>query len=142
MKTDYEIATVLAMTPVERVANGLPVSTGDIAKHFGVGEKKVLTIRHNLSGELNGAVAKIWQKTEEQLRKEIEQFLYIAASKGNPNSAKILAQMKGWLIEKSEVKIGLSADEIARRNLEADRQLREGGYRVEKVQEESPLLPD
>ena len=48
------------------------------------------------------------------------------------------------LTEKHEVTIGLTADEIARRNFEAERRLgewrREHGYRVEDVQDGSSLL--
>jgi len=54
----------------------------------------------------------------------------------------LAVRMLGMLIEKREDKITveLSADEIARRNLEAERQLREAGYRVEEVQEKPSLL--
>ena len=70
----------------------------------------------------------------------------------NPNAhstdRKLFADMYGLITDKSEVKveIGLSADEITRRNLEAERRLREEGYRalprpgVEEVQGLSPLL--
>ena len=70
----------------------------------------------------------------------------------NPSAStmdrKLFAEMYGLRTDKSEVKveIGLSADEITRRNLEAERRLREEGYRalprpgVEEVQGISPLL--
>jgi len=53
-------------------------------------------------------------------------------------------KLLGEFIEKTEhkVELGLSADEIARRNFEADRQLRDGGYRVEEVSEKPPLLSE
>ena len=72
----------------------------------------------------------------------------------NPNAPsmdrKLFAQMHGLITDKAEVKveIGLTADEITRRNLEAERQLRGEGFRalprpgVEEVQDISPLLPD
>ncbi len=52
-----------------------------------------------------------------------------AMVKGASAKDKDLAvRMLGMLIDRQEVKIGLTADEIARRNLEAERQLKEGGY--------------
>lgn len=52
-----------------------------------------------------------------------------AIRKGASTRDKELAvRMLGLIIDKKEISIGLTADEIARRNLEADRQLREGGY--------------
>ena len=40
----------------------------------------------------------------------------------------LAVRMLGMLIDRQEVKVGLTGDELARRNLEAERQLREGGY--------------
>ena len=72
----------------------------------------------------------------------------------NPSAStmdrKLFAEMYGLRTAQSEVKveIGLSADEITRRNLEAERRLREEGYRalprpgMEKVPGISPLLHD
>jgi len=72
----------------------------------------------------------------------------------NPNAPsmdrKLFAQMHGLITDKAEVKVevGLTADEITRRNLEAERQLRAEGYRalprpgMEKVPGISPLLHD
>ncbi len=59
----------------------------------------------------------------------------------------LYAKVKGYMApEKVEVKIGLSADEIARRELEAERRIAElrnrGGSRVESVPKEPLLLPD
>lgn len=72
-----------------------------------------------------------------------------AMIEGAPTAKLELAvRMLGLLIDRQErVNIELSADDIARRNLEADRQLREfdgrtEGHRVEEVQEESSILPD
>ncbi len=44
-----------------------------------------------------------------------------AMGKGNTNALKLYYQLTGQLVEKQEVKFGLNADEINRRNLEADR---------------------
>ena len=59
---------------------------------------------------------------------EINEALIQSCKGGNAQSLKLFFQLTEQLVEKQEVKIGLNADEIARRNLEADRQLREGGY--------------
>lgn len=61
---------------------------------------------------------------------KVDKALMTACERGNATALRTYYQLTNRLIEKSEqeVKIGLSADEITRRNLEADRQLREGGY--------------
>ena len=69
--------------------------------------------------------------------------------KAPSKTMELYARMEGLLTDKSEVKVKLEydADEIARRNLEAERQLREsgygvwkGGYGVAEVPTERPLL--
>ncbi len=74
---------------------------------------------------------------------ELQQVLrnLFRLSKKNSNAAKVWLQATNNLVEKAEVKIGLTADEIARRNIEADRRIRVG-HRVESVPEKPPLLPD
>lgn len=80
--------------------------------------------------------------------KEVQEVLsalhYMTTQKHNAFAGKIWLQAKGELIEKAEhkVEIGLSADEIAKRNFEAERRLREGGYRVASVQNKPPLLSE
>ncbi len=77
---------------------------------------------------------------------EVIQYVFESAKKGNAQSQKLFAQLAGKLVEKSEVKIGLTADERLRREIEAERQLGEfhngrgTGYRVEEVSEKLPLL--
>lgn len=62
-------------------------------------------------------------------RKQVLDNLLTACASGNAQALKIYHQLTGDLVEKQEVdvKIGLSADEITRRNLEADRQLEQWG---------------
>jgi hypothetical protein len=63
--------------------------------------------------------------------------------KATAKHMELYAKLKGLLIEKREnVNIDLTADDITRRNLEAERRLREQGYRVDDVQEESALLSE
>ena len=67
---------------------------------------------------------------EEKRVQEMDEAMF-EAGKGKKSSkyAELWYKRKGVLVEKQEVdvKIGLSADEIARRNLEAERQLRKWG---------------
>ena len=89
---------------------------------------------------------RVWETDEqkdERRRAEILNKLYDRVmEKGDHNAAFRFAQIKGWITEKKEIRVGLNADEVARRNLEAERQLREGGYRVGEVQEKPPVLHD
>jgi hypothetical protein len=77
---------------------------------------------------------------------QIEQFftrVYERAMepKATAKHMELFAKLKGLLVEKREnLNIDLTADDITRRNLEAERRLREQGYRVEYVPEESALL--
>ncbi|KKL91443.1 hypothetical protein LCGC14_1894640 [marine sediment metagenome] len=66
---------------------------------------------------------------------EADKALLDSLSKGSPASLKLFYQLMDRLIEKQEIIHGLTADETTRRNLEADRQLREDGYRVEEMPE-------
>ena len=72
----------------------------------------------------------------------MEQAIYQKGLDGTVKAQELYARLKGKLKDEIEVTIGLSADEIARRNLEAERELREAGYRMEEVQEEPPLLSE
>jgi len=77
-------------------------------------------------------------------------FKIVQNPKAPSMDRKLFAQMHGLITDKAEVKveIGLTADEITKRNLEAERQLREEGFRalprprVEEVPGISPLLHD
>ncbi len=59
--------------------------------------------------------------------KQLDSAVFEAGQK-NSKMAELWYKRKGLLVEKQEVRIGLTADEIARRNFEADKQLREAGY--------------
>ncbi|MAH50470.1 hypothetical protein CMI37_31905 [Candidatus Pacearchaeota archaeon] len=76
--------------------------------------------------------------------REITEGLLKSCKNGNVLAIKLVKQLLGELVEKSETKVELkiSADERTRRNLEADRQLREGGYRMEEVPEEPSVLSE
>jgi len=100
----------------------------------------------------------LWPATVGRWRKELEvqspeakvlafkERLYELAMEGkNAQFAHLYARMEKLIEEKTmEVRVGLTADEITRRNLQAERELREfreGGHRVEEVSEESGVLP-
>lgn len=74
---------------------------------------------------------------------EVLDALKASCLKGNAFAGKVWLQVKGQLVDKSEVKVTLelSAEQIARRNLEAERKLGMAGYRVESVQAKPTLLP-
>ena len=57
--------------------------------------------------------------------KEADTALIRSCASGNAASLKLFNQLINRLVEKQEVKIGLTADEIAKRNLEADRRIKE-----------------
>lgn len=57
-------------------------------------------------------------------------------------SKDLAVRMLGMLIDKQEIKIGLTADEVTRERLEALRQLRENEDRVVEVSGEPKILPD
>ena len=85
------------------------------------------------------------EKDEELVLKALKKM---AVDDGNASAAKFWLQATGKFEEKSQVKLNveISADEYARRNLEAERQLREWEQsnrpRVEEVSEEPPLLSE
>jgi len=67
------------------------------------------------------------QKANESLLKSVQA--------GSPASIRTFYQILGLLQEKMEVKLGLSGDEIARRHLEARKELAEDGYTSGKTEQ-------
>ena len=80
---------------------------------------------------------------EEQVEEVLNALWNMSVARKNVFASKIWLQAKGQLIERREdkIQIGFDADEIARRNLEAERRLRER-HRMDDVKEKRPLLPD
>jgi len=116
-------------------------------------EREPKTIRA-LAEQLGKAESTLWL-WKAQLTKldddEVDRFkrkLYRDAMKPNATGKdkELYARMKGLLVDKQETKVTLelSADERARRELEAERREREWrsreGYRVEVMSEEPALL--
>ena len=87
------------------------------------------------------AVNKLGEGLDDEQAKweNVEKAIYQKALGGTVSAQELFAKLKGRLVEQHEVKIGLSADEIARRNLAAEREL-QAGHRVEEVQKEPSLL--
>ena len=111
-----------------------PKSQAAVARHLGFTEKTISVTIQKLE-VVDG---------DEEVRR-FKKKLYQDAMKPNAKeeAKKTYARSKGLLIDRMEqiIKV-VNADEIAKRNLEADRQLREGGYRVEEVPEEPTLLSE
>ena len=73
----------------------------------------------------------------------VENSIYKRALEGNTKAQELYAKLKKKLKEEVNLTVGLSADEITRRNLQAARELGgEGGHRVAEVQNESSLLSE
>lgn len=88
--------------------------------------------------------AEDWKKYLQSQKLIAAKHLVGEVQQGKVTAIEAFFKLLGEFIEKTEhkVELGLSADEIARRNFEADRQLRDGGYRVAEVSEKPPLLPE
>lgn len=89
---------------------------------YGEDTKMTAPLRVSLDKELE---AERWLEANYP---DLLEYTFEAAKKGNAASQKLLAQLMGKLVEKSEVKLEISADDMAKRNLEAQRQLKEEGY--------------
>ena len=128
---------IFQMSPVEAGAQGISSSLYGIAKEVGASMPTISQWRK----EYNEIVArgdKVIINSDEfdplvylkERNKDITEGIVKGARAGNAQMAKLAKQLLGELVEesKTEITIGLSADEISRRNLEAERQLREGDY--------------
>lgn len=111
----------------------------ELAKELGVGKDTLIRWIKSFKEQGNGGDEALF----------IAQVRTRAMEARSPASIlELYARLKGYLVDKSEVKveIGLSADEHTRRNLEAERELREfretSGHRVEEVPEKPTLLPE
>ena len=127
---------IFAMSPVELGAQGINPSAYGIAKQVGASMPSITKWRK----EYNEIIAKgekpalLLMSDEFDIieylkahRKEIAKGLVMSSQAGNPSAQKVALTLTGDYEEKqkAEITIGLSADEIARRNLEANRQLEE-----------------
>lgn len=117
----------LSKSPSERD----PFSQKDLAKKLGITESTLINWKKE---KANARIMAPEEKEYDSIAylrgrsPEADKALITSCLSGNASSLKLLKQLLGDLVEKTEVTLGLTADEIARRNLEAERQLREGGY--------------
>ena len=96
-----------------------------------------------IENEESPETAEGWKAYLQSQKLVAAKHLVEEVKQGKVTAIEAFFKLLGEFIEKTEHKVefGLTADEIARRNFEADRQLREGGYRMEEVSEKPPLLP-
>lgn len=67
----------------------------------------------------------LWWKTKQR---ELNEAILNSAITGNAQSQKLAKQLAGELVEKQEIKIGLTAEERARRLFQAQEELKKEGY--------------
>lgn len=67
----------------------------------------------------------LWWRTKQM---ELNNAIFDSALKGNAQSQKLAKQLAGELVEKQEIKIGLSAEDRARRLFQAQEELKQEGY--------------
>ena len=134
-----EFLKLMEMSPVERGMNKLPVTPQEMATHLDV---HVSTIYGWQKQFKDGD----WFKQEKSDEEQKVEALYklqeevMTGTNVPANKWETFFKLKGWYEPKQEIRVGLSADEIARRNLLAERELRESGFGVEEVSEESGVL--
>lgn len=114
------------LSEIDKVEAGLPTTMVGIAKHLNVTPDTirawVKVVRRQLPQLEEEKEEEEWAKFMVHLRKQ-------ALREGAPAAVMDLyAVLKGKKIEQMVVKIGLSADELARQSLIAQRQLKDGGY--------------
>jgi len=119
-----------------------PRTMTELAKKLGIKHVKTL---HRMKDKLddNGAEEYDPDTYLADSAKVVDAALIKACERGSPGALKAYYQITNRLVEKSEnINIDISGDELTRRNLEAERRLRDMGYGVEDVQEKPPLLPE
>ncbi len=149
----------MGMSTIERSKNGKPLNDKDMRKYLGVkaavwskwiqqfNEQKkrdvYMSAHPMVDKKVEPEVIEAEYNTDTYLNDKtetVDKALIQACENNNAQALKIYYQLTKRLIEEKKVTIGLTADEIARRNLEAEQQLRAGGYRVEEVQKKPTLL--
>ena len=128
------------MNKADRLNAGLPTSMREFSRYIGIGTTKLYEMRTAyLKGNITKGLKELNpdmkfddeefdpQKWLNETRRERYEAVLKTARGGNASAQKLLAQLAGELVEKSEEKLilELSADEIARRNEMAEAELRE-----------------
>lgn len=145
-----------SMTDSERFRNGLPVDKKMLAKRLKVGLTTVKDWETRYYSDKIGQQLKEDGITVKNGEVEIEdnpkdwiqnrwldllQGALASAKAGNANSQRLLAQIGEYLVEKQEVTHKIDGSFFARASIEAERRLRESGYRVDAGEAEFPVLP-
>lgn len=121
----------VVLTQEELKEQKLPLNIKAEAKKLGVAltlayEWKKLALR---TGLIIKPIYKEQSKDEREKEELLDKLYKESMVMGCPaNKIEVFAKLKGWLKPSLDLNLGLSADEIARRNLEATKQLKEGGY--------------
>jgi len=140
-----EARRILRIPPMERYDVGEPSSLGDIATKCDLALSTVSVINQELQNPPKSAVASMPDisglNPEERQGAVLDALLNMVVAGRNSNAAKLLLQYWGLLIEKQEVTHKVDGGDIARAFIRAGRELREGGYGVDEVSDESGVLP-
>lgn len=151
-----EVKALLRITPLQREMDGLPVTLDEISERYKVPVSVLMEL-----GKRSLPV-KVADKRDKDIRynskkylanrmKEIDDALIKEALSGKMTAIVEYNKLLGRVVEKSEVKVGaITREEIIRRNLQAERDLKELGYRVKRADgqvlenesSESALLSD
>jgi len=150
----------VAMSASQRKKSQLPTTSVGMAKHMGVGYTTFHKYTNLYWAKKNTKVMDPGAFKEEASDEEWDferwkrdtapvaaDALSGALRRNMPSAIKLYYELTGEYVQKQEIKIGLTGDETARRNLEAEKELRESGYsvgtgrqRVEEVTDKPALL--
>ncbi len=155
---------LLRMGILERGLQGLPVKLPEVAEYTGFHINTVMQTQRDLpkllarlEAEDGVVVAEVEEKkravysledgleegmSEDQEYNQVMTNLF-KLSKRSSGAAKIWLQARGLLVEKQEIRHGVTADDITREQIRAGRELREQGFTgIPEVPAERTILPD
>lgn len=124
---------------IERVAEWLDLSAEDrepktqieLAKELDTTEQTIIFIKHKIEKEKEEATGDEYTDYIDRLEK------IMFTSRGTPGDRMLYARIKGWLAEKPSTKESIvTADDIARSEVEAERRDREFRTRMEGGEKE------
>jgi len=140
IKKQIEFFRLVAMPKIERVELGYPETLLGISEYLGVmygtiilwhkKAKQMGISKMDNTGMVAGSLPPM-NADEREWGIFMKQLTADAAQKGATAPTRVLyAQLKGKMPKTNiNLEVSLSADERARRNIEADKQLEEGGFR-------------
>ncbi len=140
-KEMIEFFRLIALPPLERVEQGLPETLVQMTEHLGI-TYQTITKWHRKAKQMGiskmQVEAPVFTPTLPQSKEEQEKAIFMkqltidAAQKGASAPTRTLYATLMKMMPKTsiDVNLGLTADERARRNLTADKQLEEGGFKL------------